>query len=126
MQVPLTVSFKGVPVSEVVRTACWDEAEKLNRYYDRITSCHVTVALPQRHHKGNHFDIHVRLAVPGGDVVVTRVPPQHSTDENPQLAVRDAFDEARRQLQDHVRRLRDQSRQHERGAPELGGEQASR
>jgi ribosome-associated translation inhibitor RaiA len=113
MQVPLTVSFKGVPVSEPIRAACWEEAEKLERYYDRITSCHVTVALPTRKRKGNHFDIHVRLLVPGGEVVVSHTPGEHASDESPQLAVRDAFDEVRRQLQDHVRRLRGDVKHHE-------------
>lgn len=112
MQVPLSVSFKGVPVSESVRTACWNEAEKLERFYDRITSCHVTVALPQRRRKGNHFDIHVRLALPGGEVNVSRVPDERDQDEVPEQAVRAAFDEARRQLQDHVRRQRGQTKHH--------------
>lgn len=112
MQVPLTVSFKGMPVRESVRTACWSEAEKLERYYDRITSCHVTVSLPQRRHKGNHFDIHVRLAVPGGEIVVSHAAPEHSTDEQPQLAVREAFDEVRRQLQDYARRQRGDQKLH--------------
>ena len=112
MQVPLTVSFKGVAVSESIRTACWNEAEKLDRYYDRITSCHVTVALPQRHRKGNHYDIHIRLEVPGGEIVVSHKAPQHKPDEKPQLAVREAFDEVRRRLQDHVRRLRGDTKHH--------------
>ncbi len=113
MQVPLTVSFKGMPVHEGIRTACWSEAEKLERYFDRITSCHVTVALPQRQHKGNHFDIHVRLALPGGDVNVTRSPAAHEAAEDVQRMVREVFDEARRQLQDHVRRLRGDVKHHE-------------
>jgi ribosomal subunit interface protein len=112
MQVPLTVSFRGVSVSESIRTACWQEAEKLERYYDRITSCHVTVALPQKRRKGNHFDVHVRLAVPGGEIVVSHSPTEHSTDEKPQLAVREAFDEVRRQLQDYARRQRGGKKHH--------------
>jgi ribosome-associated translation inhibitor RaiA len=112
MQVPLTVSFKGVPVSEGVRTACWNEAEKLDRYFDRITSCHVTVSLPQHQRKGNHYDIHVRLAVPGGEIVVSHAPTEHKGDEKPQLAVREAFDEVRRQLQDYARRQRGDTKHH--------------
>lgn len=112
MQVPLTVSFKGIPVSESVRSACWVEAEKLERYYDRITSCHVTVSLPQRRRSGNHFEIHVRLALPGGEVNVSRAPAERSDDEKPELAIREAFDEVRRQLQDHARKLRGDTKQH--------------
>lgn len=112
MQVPLSVSFLGVPVSEAVRSACWAEAEKLERYYDRITSCTVTVSLPRRQRKGNHFAIRVHLAVPGGHVDVDRAPRQHDALEQPQLAVREAFAEARRRLQDHVRRLRGEVKHH--------------
>jgi ribosome-associated translation inhibitor RaiA len=115
VQVPLSVSFKGVPVSEALREVCWTEAQKLEDYYDRITSCHVTVSLPLRHRKGNHFAIGVRLAVPGGNVVVSRTPTAHATDENPNLAIHDAFREARRQLQEHAQRLRGETKQH--GAP---------
>jgi ribosomal subunit interface protein len=113
MQVPLTVSFKNVDVDEVIRTACWSEAEKLERWYDRITSCHVTVTLGKRKQKGNHYDIHVRLAVPGGEVVVSHASAQHRSDEKPELAVHEAFDEVRRQLQDHVRWLRGDEKHHE-------------
>lgn len=113
MQVPLTVSFKGVDVSEAIRTACWSEAEKLERYYDRITGCHVTVSMSHHQRKGNHLDIHVRLAVPGGEVVVSRSPAEHDSFEKPQLAVREAFDEVLRQLQQHVIRMRDEARHHE-------------
>lgn len=112
MQVPLTVSFKGVPVSEALREACWAEAEKLEGYYDRITSCHVTVSLPLRRRKGNHFSINIRMAVPGGELVVNRTPAAHKSDEKPNLAIRDAFSEARRQLQDHVHRLRGDEKHH--------------
>ncbi|HEX6810407.1 MAG TPA: HPF/RaiA family ribosome-associated protein [Planctomycetota bacterium] len=112
MQVPLTVSFKGVPVSDGIRTACWNEAEKLGRYWDRITSCHVTVAPQQRRRKGDFFDIHVRLAVPASEIVVSHSTPQHQKGEKPQLAIRAAFDEARRQLQDHLRRLRGDTKHH--------------
>jgi hypothetical protein len=50
--------------------------------------------------------------VPGGEVVVSRCPLSHESDEKARLAVRDAFREARRQLQDHVRRLRGDKKQH--------------
>lgn len=106
MQVPLTVSFDGIPVDESIRAVCWSEAEKLERYYDRITSCHVTVTQPKRHRNGNPYDVHLRLAVPGRDIVVSRSSPEHRADEKAKLAVHEAFDEARRQLQDHAQRQR--------------------
>ena len=114
MQVPLTVSFQGLEVDEAIRSACWTEAERLEHYFPRIVSCHVTVAQPhRRHHIGNHFALHVRLAVPGSEIVVNRDPATHSANEEPRLAVHQAFDEVRRQLQDYVRKLRGDVKHHE-------------
>jgi ribosome-associated translation inhibitor RaiA len=111
MQTPLTVSFKEMPVSESIRTACWHEAEKLERYCDCIVGCHVTVARQHRQHRGNHFEIHVRLAVPRGEIVVSHAV-EHQSAEKAELAIREAFDEVRRQLLDHMRRLRGDTKHH--------------
>lgn len=113
MQVPLTVSFQGLPIDERIRTLCWSEAERLERFHRRLTSCHVTLSQAQRHRQGNHYDVHVRCALPGGEVVVSRSPALHATDERAELAVREAFAEARRQLQDHARRMRGDEKHHE-------------
>lgn len=110
MQVPLTVSFQGLTVDERIRTLCWSEAEKLSRFHHRLTSCHVTLSRSHRHRHGNHYDVRVRCAVPGGEVVVSRSPASHATDEHAELAVREAFAEARRQLQDNARRVRGDER----------------
>lgn len=114
MQVPLTVSFHGIPVSEPLRAACWSEAEKLERYFPDIISCHVTVEMPHRRRRsGNHYDLRLRMKVPGGEVLVSRTPTQHRTSEDATLMVRETFDEARRQLQDHVARMRGNIKTHE-------------
>ncbi|MFO1078052.1 MAG: HPF/RaiA family ribosome-associated protein [Planctomycetota bacterium] len=107
MQVPLTVSFRGIDVDDVIRDACWAEAEKLERFYERITSCHVTVGRAMRRRKGNGFALHVRLALPGGTIVV-----DHPVHESPGPAVRVAFDEVRRQLQDFAQRQRGEEKRH--------------
>jgi ribosome-associated translation inhibitor RaiA len=117
MQVPLTVSFHGIPVSEPVRTACWAEAEKLERWFDRITSCHVTASLPHRHHRSaKPFDLRVRLTLPGHEIIVDRVKTQEHGVERPELIVRETFDEVRRQLQDCVARMRGNVKLHEQRA----------
>ncbi len=107
MQVPLTVSFHGIPVSEPVRAACWKEAEKLERWFERITSCHVTASLPHRHRRSAQpFDLRVRLTIPGHEIVVDRSKRQFHGVEKPELIVRETFDEVRRQLQDRSAMLR--------------------
>jgi ribosome-associated translation inhibitor RaiA len=88
---------------EAVRELCWLEAEKLEHYCDHITSCHVTFMKPHRHHRqGNHYDARIRLVVPGKELVISNRPTDHASTEDPRKLVREVFDEARRQLQDHL------------------------
>jgi ribosomal subunit interface protein len=105
MQIAPQVSFQGIPVSDAVERACWEECEKLERFYDRITSCRVVITEPhQRHRKGNLYSVRIDLTVPGREIVVSREQAEHRTAQDVHLALREAFAEARRQLQDHVRR----------------------
>jgi cold shock CspA family protein len=90
------------------------EAAKLERYSDRITGCRVVVEEPQRrHHQGNLFHIRIDLTLPGGELLVKRAPAEHHAHEDAYVAVRDAFNAARRRLQDHVRRQRHEVKLHE-------------
>lgn len=108
------VTFRDVPVSDEVERVCWREAEKLERYHPRITGCHVLIAQPhRRHHKGNLYDIRVNVVIPGGEVVVNRTPREHASDEKIELAIREAFDTARRRIEDSVRVRRGEVKQHE-------------
>ncbi len=108
MQTPVQVTFRDFPVDGLIESACRREAEKLERYYDRITSCRVVLAQPHRHkRKGNQFDIRIDLKVPGAEIVVNREPSEPLRDEDWQTAVHEAFDRARRQLEDHVAKLRE-------------------
>jgi cold shock CspA family protein/ribosome-associated translation inhibitor RaiA len=114
MQIQPQVTFRGLPVSDEIEKACWAEAEKLERYYDRITSCRIVVAEPHRRHKkGNLYAIRIDLTVPGGELVVNREPPEHRADEDVKLALREAFDTARRRLQDFARRQSGSVKEHE-------------
>ena len=70
-------------------------AAKLNTLHPKITSCQVVVDEVDRHKtKGNRFEVHVVLHVPGrGEVVATR-----RANEDPYLAVTDAFEVVTREL----------------------------
>lgn len=107
MQTPIQVTFRDMPVSDAVESRCWAETEKLKRYFDRITACHVVIAESHRRHRqGNLFEVRIHLSVPGKGLIVKREPADHHEDEDMQVAVRDAFDRMRRQLQDHAAKLR--------------------
>jgi ribosome-associated translation inhibitor RaiA len=108
METPVQVTFRDLPVDAEIERFCWNEAVKLERYHDRITGCHVVIAQPhRRHRRGNLYHVRVEVVLPGGEVVVNRVPSEHKTDEKVELALREAFDKARRQLEDRVRRQRE-------------------
>lgn len=108
MQLPLQISLHGIEHSDALYNAIRDKAEKLDRYYDRIMSCRVVLELGGRHKRhGKQFTVRVDLKVPGGEIVVTK---EH--DEEVQIALRDAFDAARRQLEDYARGQRGDVKRH--------------
>jgi cold shock CspA family protein len=77
-------------------------------------SCRVVVDRPHLHHKeGNLYQIRIDLKVPGGELAVKREPTQHADYKNLDILIRDAFDEMRRQLEDHARRQHGAEKAHE-------------
>lgn len=114
MKSPLRINFRGVPSSEALETAIAERLAKLQELDPRITGCHVLVEQPHRRHRqGNLFHVRVDVTVPGGEIVARRDPPAGHAHEDPFVAVRDAFDAIRRQLQDHIRRQRGDVKHHE-------------
>jgi len=108
---PTHVVFRGVQHSDEVEAHCIAEAQKLEQFYDRITGCRIIVARPHRRHRGgNLYGVRIDLTVPGGEIVVDREPPVHHQNEELSSAIRDAFDRARRRLEDFVRRRRERER----------------
>jgi ribosomal subunit interface protein len=106
MQTPLQITAHDLTLSEAVETEIREKATKLERYYQRIVSCHVVVGAPVRaahasHSQAGRYHVSIDLTVPGAELVVTR-------HENPELlvAIRDAFNAAQRQLQAYARRQR--------------------
>ena len=107
MQTEPQVSFDDIPVDAAVREAALRHIDGLDSVYDRITGCHVVIAQPHRHKReGRLYSVRVDLLVPGREIVVNRNHPLDHAHEDVYLAMRDSFDAARRQLEDHVRHLR--------------------
>jgi len=116
MQIPLQVTFEGgLETSEALRARIEREAEKLERFHDRITSCRVAViGRGGRRRHGDLYAIRLQITTPGdGDVMIDRNPPADHAHEDAFVAVRDAFAAARRQLQDHRRKDQGYVKSHE-------------
>lgn len=113
MPAPLQVTFRDMDSTPALEEFVRHWASKLEHVYDRIERCHVLVERPhQHHHQGQRVHVRVTLAVPGPDIVVSH---DHSLDgshEDVYVAIRDAFHAARRQLEDHVRRQRQDVKAH--------------
>jgi ribosomal subunit interface protein len=114
MQMPMQISFRGVPPSAAIEQAVRERAERLERFHGRITGCRVMIESPhRRHHQGKLYHVRIDLTVPGGELVVNREPADSHAHEDLYVAIRDAFDAARRRLEDHVHRQRNEVKVHE-------------
>ena len=114
MAAPLQITVRDMPHSEVLDEAIRKKAEKLNRFYDRITSCRVLIEAAHRHrHQGKRYQVRIDITVPGSEIAITRDPSGNDSHEDVYVAIRDAFDSARRQLQEYARRERGEVKTHE-------------
>ncbi|MCB2054703.1 MAG: HPF/RaiA family ribosome-associated protein [Geminicoccaceae bacterium] len=107
MKVPLELSFHNVQSSEALERKVRERVDKLHRFFDRITSCHVAIEVPHRS-QANALAYHVRIEVrvPRKELVVSRDPGPHGDHFDPYVVVRDAFDAMERQLEEHSRKVR--------------------
>ena len=131
MTLPVQTTFRNIDQSEAVIERVQSEADKLGKYFDRITSCRVLVSTPhQPHRAGDPFHIHITLGVPGRELVVAHEPPWRAGVEDGEaghlqkhqqtevahkdlyVAIRDSFQAMRRQLQDYVHCLRQEVKTH--------------
>jgi ribosome-associated translation inhibitor RaiA len=118
MQQELRIAFRNMDVSEALERRIRSRVGDLEQLCSRITACDVVVE-PHFHHPHQHklFDIRIDLAIPGRTIVVRREPAENHAHEDAHVAVRDAFDTARRQLEDHMRVIRGEVKVHAKAVP---------
>ena len=111
METPVKIGFQGGDASEALTSMIEQEIEALERVYGRLTSGHVTVRVPDNHHRAGLYSVHLHLAMPGNyDVVVDQTPDNDDRFAIPQYAVTDAFRRAKRQIQDRARKMRGETK----------------
>ena len=100
MDKPLDIRFRNMEPSEALETKIRGRVAKLEQLYPRISSCRVVVEKQHRsHQKGNMFDIHIVVHMPGREIAVSRDHGVNPAHEDVYVAVRDAFDAAKRQME---------------------------
>lgn len=109
MQTPLQITIRDLEPSEALETRIREKAQKLEEFFKHIVSCRVVVESPHKHHhQGKQFNVRIDIGVPGNEIVVNR---DHH--EDVYVALRDAFDAAKRQLEDYARKTRGDIKTHE-------------
>jgi cold shock CspA family protein len=116
----LHISFHGMDPSPAAEDLIRQQAAELERVSDRLVACRVVVeSVNRRHRRGNMYGVRIDLSVAGGHVVVNHDPGVDHRHEELPVAIHDAFHATRRRLQDHMRRLDGEIKQHEE-APSIG------
>jgi len=132
MEIPLQITFRNLKPSPRIESWLQEEVAKLELFYPRIMSCHVTVEMPHHHHKnGSHYQVRIDITVPGGEIYVGREPNTNKRLRDTRIgrlekqmevgvphkilrmAIDDAFRSAGRKLQDYARRQGGQTKLHE-------------
>lgn len=108
MQIPLQITIRDIEHSEALETRIRDKAKKLDEFFEHIMSCRVVIEQPHKHHQqGKQFNVRIDIGVPGSEIVVNH---DHATDVY--VALRDAFDSAKRRLEDYARKIRGDVKKH--------------
>jgi ribosomal subunit interface protein len=109
MQLPLQITIQNIDQSEALEARIRAKAGKLDEFFQHISSCRVVVEQQDKHrHQGKQFSVRIDIKVPGNEIVVDRA---HS--EDVYVALRDAFDAAKRKLEEYARILRGDVKTHE-------------
>ena len=100
MQIPPEITFEGSESSDAARAQILSEIEKLEAHNHRITGCRVKVIAPSHKHRhGSEFHIHIWLTIPPhANIVVDQTASNDARHEHANIAIRDAFAAARRQI----------------------------
>ncbi len=113
MQIPLQITFKDMKHSDAIEAKVIEKAQKLEQFSKDIISCSVVIEAPhQRHHHGNLFNIKIEVTLPGCEIVASKHSDQNHAHEDVYVAIRDAFDAVRRQLQDFILKQRGEVKEH--------------
>jgi cold shock CspA family protein len=131
--IPTQITFHGLAASAALEAEIRERVAWLEQFHAGIVRCRVVVEVPHRHRRrGQHVHVRIELTVPdAAPIVVSHEPSRNgalkSTEEETHhkgtevdgvhryahVAVHEAFDAARRRLQDVARELRGAVKTHE-------------
>jgi ribosome-associated translation inhibitor RaiA len=100
MQIAPEITFEGSESSDAARAQILSEIKKLETHNQRITGCRIKVIAPSHKHRhGTGFQVNIWLTVPPHEnIVVTQSASEQAGHEHVNVAIKDAFAAARRQI----------------------------
>lgn len=114
MQVPLQIAWHDVHKQDAAEDDIRSHLASLEQQIDIIIGCRVTVELAHRHHKvkGNPLSVSAVFTVPQGEIAVREVAAGPAPADL-HLAIKGAFDAAKKQLRTKQDRLRGDVKHHD-------------
>ena len=97
---PPEIIVRNTVLSSPLRTDIENRIQRLCDAHPIILRCRTTVEGPGGHHRQGRFQLRIRITLPGRELEISR-----RTGEQPEVAVRDAFDAARRRVVEKIHRL---------------------
>lgn len=108
MQVPLQIMFRQMEPSSEVEAKIRQRCHKLEQFAEHITCCRITIMAPSvRQHQNELFQVSMHFTLVDRELTVRQQ--QH---KDVYVAIRDAFDIARQQLEEYVRQRRAELKLH--------------
>jgi putative sigma-54 modulation protein len=107
MRTPVEITFNGVEKSAAIEARIAEKVAALERRFARMTHCRVVIEAPHRRSKlGKLFHVQIEICVPGrAPLVVKSGREETHAHEDLATAIRDAFDAARRVLDEKAAKL---------------------
>jgi ribosomal subunit interface protein len=96
MRSTLQITGRDFELTDAIKQAVRERAEKLDNVYENIITCKVAIESPRRRNeKSTFYDVRIDLTVPGEEIVVKR-----ELNEDLYAAIGEAFDAVQRQVQE--------------------------
>lgn len=109
MQSTLKITARDFALTPSLETEIRERVAKLERFCSDIIDCEVAIEAPVGHHqKGGPYKVRIDLQVKGAELAIS-----NQSAEQLQIAIRDAFEAARRKLEDHSRRMQRETKRHD-------------
>jgi putative sigma-54 modulation protein len=94
-----TITFRHIDHSGALEDRARKLGSRLRRFSERIIQCHMTLEGPDNPRGGGaHYFVKIDLAVPGAQIRADSLHVDGAGHEDIYLALRDAFNNAKRQL----------------------------